>query len=229
MTRHRPFFPPENIENILNNCRKKTYKAKSIIIHLGDYSSSLFYIISGSVTAIAQDSDGKEITLAYLNSGDFIGEMGLFEQNRRSARIRAKTTCELAEISYRNFCALCIKYPELMFTLARQMSTRLAHTSRKACDLAFLGVRGRVTSALIDLCNEPDAVMKKNTMHIKITRQEIARLAGCSREMAGKILKDLESQELIKLSGKTIMITANNHKDLFAVPDLHTLLSQRSL
>ena len=116
-----------------------------------------------------------------------------------------------------------------MFTLAQQMSARLAHTSRKACDLAFLGVRGRVTSALIDLCNEPDAVKKKNTIHIKITRQEIARLAGCSREMAGKILKDLESQELIKLSGKTIMNTANNHKRLFASPDLQTLLSRRSL
>lgn len=229
MTITRPFFSCDNIENILNNCRKRTYKAKNIIIHFGDYSSSLFYILSGSVAAIAQDNDGKEITLAYLNPGDFVGEMGLFEQNRRSARIRAKTKCELVEISYQKFFSLCIKHPELMFALAQQMSTRLAHTSRKACDLAFLGVRGRVAAALIDLCNEPDALKKKSSTHIKITRQEIARLVGCSREMVGKILKDLEVQKLVKLSGKTIMISANNHKRLSAMPDFQVLFNQRNL
>jgi CRP-like cAMP-binding protein len=52
-------------------------KAKSIIIHFGAYSSSLFYIVSGSVAAIGEDSDDKEITLAYLNAGDFVGENGL--------------------------------------------------------------------------------------------------------------------------------------------------------
>ena len=62
--------------------------------------------------------------------------MGLFEKNRRSARIRAPE-CELAEISYRKFLNLSAKHPELMFALAQQMSNRLAHTSRKACDLAF--------------------------------------------------------------------------------------------
>jgi CRP/FNR family cyclic AMP-dependent transcriptional regulator len=229
LTITRSFFPSENIENILNNCRKRSYKAKNIIIHLGDYSSSLFYILSGSVAAIAQDNDGKEITLAYLNPGDFVGEMGLFEQNRRSARIRAKTKCELVEVSYQKFFSLSIKHPELMFALAQQMSTRLAHTSRKACDLAFLGVRGRVAAALIDLCNEPDALKKKTSIHIKITRQEIARLVGCSREMVGKTLKDLEVQSLVRLYGKTIVISANNHKRLAAMPDYQALFTQRNL
>lgn len=228
MTCTRPPFPPESIDTLLNHSRKKTYKAKSIIIHFGDYSSSLFYIISGSVAAIAEDSEGKEITLAYLNSGDFFGEMGLFDQGRRSARIRAKTKCELAEISYRKFVALCVKYPQFIFTLAQQISTRLAHTSRKACDLAFLGVKGRVTSALIDLCNEPDALKKKNATHIRVTRQEIAKLAGCSREMAGRILKDLEAQRLVSLSGKTITISGANQRKLLAMPVFQALFSQKN-
>lgn len=103
LTKSQKTSPPKNIDILLRHCRIRTYKAKSIIIHFGDYSSSLFYIVSGSVAAICEDSDGKDITLAYLNAGDFVGEMGLFEQSSRSARIRAKTKCELAEISYRKF------------------------------------------------------------------------------------------------------------------------------
>ncbi len=161
MAKSQKTSPPKNIDILLRHCRIRTYKAKSIIIHFGDYSSSLFYIVSGSVAAIGEDSDGKEITLAYLNAGDFVGEMGLFEQSSRSARIRAKTKCELAEISYRKFFSLSVKYPELIYTVARQISLRLANTSRKACDLAFLGVKERIASALVDLCHEPDAQKKK--------------------------------------------------------------------
>jgi CRP/FNR family cyclic AMP-dependent transcriptional regulator len=116
--------------------------------------------------------------------------MGLFEQSSLIARIRAKTKCELAEISYRKFFSLSVKYPELIYTVARQISLRLANTSRKACDLAFLGVKKRIASALVDLCHELDA-QKKICTHIRITRLELAKLVGCSREMVGKILKDL--------------------------------------
>lgn len=92
-----------NLVIFFKSCRHRSYKAKRVIIHSGDRSNSIFYILSGSVAVIVEDSDGKEITLTHLNSGDFVGEMGLFEKNRRSARIRAKTEYELAEISYRNF------------------------------------------------------------------------------------------------------------------------------
>jgi CRP/FNR family cyclic AMP-dependent transcriptional regulator len=218
LTKSQKTCPPKNIDILLKHCRIRTYKPKSIIIHFGDYSSSLFYIVSGSVAAIGEDSDGKEITLAYLNAGDFVGEMGLFEQSSRSARIRAKTTCELAEISYRKFFSLSVKYPEFIYAVARQISLRLAKTSRKACDLAFLGVQERVASAIVYLCNEPDAQQKKKYTHIQITRQELAKLVGCSREMAGRVLKDLQSKHLIALSGKTIMVHDNNRHKLLATP-----------
>ena len=91
---------------------------------------------------------------------------------------------------------------------------RLAHTSRKACDLAFLDVSGRVARALIDLCDQPDAQKKSNGTHIRITRQELAKLAGCSREMAGRILKDLAARQLVSLYGKTIVVPKNNQQRL---------------
>jgi CRP/FNR family cyclic AMP-dependent transcriptional regulator len=218
-------FPLRNIGQFLKHCRRRSYKARGIIIHFGDYSSSLFYILSGSVAVIGEDSDGKEITLAYLNPGDFFGEMGLFEKKPRSARIRAKTKCEIGEISYSQFFALSAKHPEFIFAVAQQISMRLAHTSRKACDLAFLDVSGRVATTLIDLCREPDAQKKPNGTHIRITRQELARLAGCSREMAGKVLKNLAARKLVSLYGKTIVIPASNQQKLSFLNESHTLLN----
>ena len=94
----------------------------------------------------------------------------------------------------------------ILFALAGQMATRLRHTSRKVSDLAFLDVTGRVARTLLDLCKQPDAMTHPDSMQIKITRQEIGRIVGCSREMVGRVLKSLEEQGLITARGKTMVI-----------------------
>ena len=73
-------------------------------------------------------------------------------------------------------------------------------------DLAFVDVTGRVAHAIMDLCNEPDAMTHPDGMQIKVSRQELSRLVGCSREMAGRVLKVLEEQGLVTASGKTIVV-----------------------
>ena len=79
-------------------------------------------------------------------------------------------------------------------------------TSRKVGDLAFTDVAGRVARALLDLCEQPDAMTHPDGMQIRITRQELRRIAGCSREMVGRVLKTLEEQTLISVAGKTIVV-----------------------
>ena len=93
-----------------------------------------------------------------------------------------------------------------MFTIGKQIAYRLRNTTRKVGDLAFYDVSGRIARTLINLSKEPDAMTHPNGMQIKITRQEIGRLVNCSREMAGRVLKTLEEQQLIDVSGKTIVV-----------------------
>ncbi len=78
--------------------------------------------------------------------------------------------------------------------------------NRKIGDLAFMDVSGRVARSLLDLCKEPDAMTHPDGMQIRITRQELGRIVGCSREMVGRVLKTLEEQHLISVSGKTIVV-----------------------
>jgi len=127
-------------------------------------------------------------------------------QKERTAWVKAKTECEVAEISYDKFQELATQDPQLIFRIFRQMAERLGRTTKKAGDLAFLDVTGRVARTLLDLSKEPDAMTHPDGMQIKITRQEIGRIVGCSREMVGRVLKDLEEQGLVSVKGKTMVV-----------------------
>ena len=200
----------KNLDKLLAHCHRRRYTAKSTIIYAGDRCESLFFIVKGSVTILIEDDDGREMIIAYLNSGDFFGEMGLFEkegvEKERSAWVRAKTECEVAELSYAKFRELTLQDPDILFALGSQMAERLRNTTRKVGDLAFLDVTGRVARTLLDLCKQPDAMTHPDGMQIKITRQEIGRIVGCSREMVGRVLKALEEQGLVNVKGKTMVV-----------------------
>ena len=195
------------INRFLSYCRVRTVPSKTVMIHAGDLPDVLYYIVDGSVEVMIEDEDGNEMVLAYLNKGQFFGEMGLFyEQPTRSAWVRTRTECEIAEMTYPRFRQIASESPGLVFELATQLATRLDRTNRKLGDLAFVDVTGRVAHAIMDLCNEPDAMTHPDGMQIKVSRQELSRLVGCSREMAGRVLKVLEEQGLVSASGKTIVV-----------------------
>ncbi len=195
------------ITRFLEHCHRRTFPAKAVIINAGDYSDELYYLVKGSVSVLIEDDDGPEIVLAYLNEGDFFGEIGMFDVKReRSAWVRARNQCEVAQISYDRLRSLSAELPEVLYAMLAQMALRLRNTSRKVGDLAFMDVSGRVARALLDLCKQPDALTHPDGMQIRITRQELGRIAGCSREMVGRVLKNLEEETLISVSGKTIVV-----------------------
>jgi CRP/FNR family transcriptional regulator, cyclic AMP receptor protein len=198
------------IESFLNHCERRSYKAKSTVLKQGEVSDTLNLMLEGSVSVMVEDEAeaGHMMVVSYLNPGDFVGEMGLFENEPqvRSAMVVAKTDCEVAEISYEKFHQLRAQYPEVLYAISRQLGKRLRQTTRKLTDLAFVDVSGRIAHTLMDLCREPDAMTHPDGMQIKITRQELGKIVGCSREMAGRVLKTLEEDGLVSVSGKTMVV-----------------------
>lgn len=209
-----PYLPtrPIALERLLSYCHRRRLPAKADVVRPGDPADSLYYLIEGSVSIVMEDEEGNELVLAYLNEHEFIGELGLFNpQTERGVTVRTRTACQLAEISYSRLQQL-LDGPlapfqaDLLLAFGMQLARRLLQASRKAGDLAFLDVTGRVAKVLLDLCKEPDAMTHPDGMQIRVTRQEIGRLVGCSREMAGRVLKNLETQGLVSASGKTIVV-----------------------
>jgi len=208
--REIPVLNP-SLEHLLKFAHHKSYKAKKTVIHEGDVSNSLYYITKGSVNVLAESETGEEIILAQLNEGDFFGEAGLFEfenddEIKRTACIIARSDSSIAEISYAKFKQIVNDDPAVMFLLTGQIFNRLKKTSMKVRDLIFLDVKGRIAHCLLELSDQPDAMTHPEGMQIKTTRQDLAKMVGCSREMAGRVLKELEEDDLISAHGKTIVV-----------------------
>jgi CRP/FNR family cyclic AMP-dependent transcriptional regulator len=207
-----PTPEPTWLKALLAHCHVKHYDKRVEFIRQNEPATSMYYLIEGSVAAIVEDEEQREIVLDYINKGEFIGEMGLFTpESSRSVKVRTRTPCRVAEIAYRRLDHLLNHdlrehAKDLLFAIGRQLSERLRSTSDKVGHLAFLDVTGRVARTLLDLCKEPDAMTHPDGMQIRITRQEIGRIVGCSREMAGRVLKNLEERGLISVSGKTIVV-----------------------
>ncbi len=200
------------LTNFLKLCHVKTYPTKTTLIHAGDINEMLYYIIKGSVLVGAEDDDGKELILAYLNKGDFIGEMGVFNgKDPRIVNVKTRCECIVAEITHDRIRNVLKKeLPEyaadILFMIGEQMAERLFITSRNFRDLAFMDTKGRIARTLIDLCKEPDAITHPDGMQLHMSRQEISHIVGCSREIVGRVLKELEEKGLITAHGKTIVV-----------------------
>ena len=199
---------PAAMQRLLEQCHRRRYPGKTAILRPGDPANTLFYVIDGSVTVCSEDDQGRELILAYINRGEFIGEMGLFvEQAQREVLIRTRSACELAEISYDKLFhlfegTLRDDCPRILFAIGLQLTHRLLRTSRQVSRMAFMDVTNRIARTLLD----PDAMTHPDGTQIRISRQELSRIVGCSREMAGRVLKQLEDDGGIDVSGKTIVV-----------------------
>lgn len=202
-----PILPDEDMDWFLSHCHVRRLPARKLVIHAGATPDSLYFIVDGSVTVLIEDENGNEAVVAYLHENEFFGEMGLFDaEATRSAFVRTRGECQIAEISYGRFHRLCQQNPDILFAVGRQLATRLQKTTRRLGDLVFLDVTGRVAAALLEMGREPDAMTHPEGIQIELSRQELGRLVGCSREMAGRVLKSLEEQGLIRAHGKKILL-----------------------
>ena len=200
------------IERFLAHCHRRRYPARADVFRPGDPAGTLYYVVSGSVSIITEEEDDRELVLGYFGTGEFVGEMGLFiESDRREVILRTRTQCELAEISYERLHqlftgTLAADAPRLLYSIGSQLSRRLLDTSRKASRLAFLDVTDRILRTLHDLAREPEAMTHPQGTQLRVSRQELARLVGCSREMAGRVLKKQQADGVLHARGKTLVL-----------------------
>ena len=199
------------LERFLAHCHRRRYPPRTDVFRPGDPAGTLYYVINGSVSIITEDDD-RELVLGYFGTGEFVGEMGLFiESDRREVILRTRTPCELGEISYERLYQLfdgplAGDATRIVYAIGSQLSRRLLDTSRKAGRLAFLDVTDRIVRTLHDLAREPESMSHPQGTQLRVSRQELARLVGCSREMAGRVLKKLQIDGVLHARGKTIVL-----------------------
>lgn len=190
---------------------KRSLPPKHTLLHAGDVPESLFLILEGSVSLLLEDSDGREMVLDYLNAGEFFGEACLFpDQELGGAVVRTRGPTLVAELDFRAFRSLVSEHPGCMLEVAAQLASRLRKASERVANLAFLDVAGRLTRTLHDLARKPDAKPHPQGIVVRISRMELARHVGCSREMAGRALKKLREDGMVRAQGRNILVYGVN-------------------
>lgn len=165
-----------------------------------------------STAGLSERRSHKELVVGVLGPGEFVGEMGIFVPALpRDLVVRTATRAEVALIPHDVFMealqgALAADALRIMYAIGHQLSRRLMLIEHRASAMAFLDVGDRVLRTVMELVYGSDALSHPDGTQIRVSRQELARLSGCSREMAGRALKDLEDRHILSADGKTIVV-----------------------
>jgi CRP/FNR family cyclic AMP-dependent transcriptional regulator len=169
----------------------------------GDATDSLYIVLSGRLKVMMSDSDGKEVILTLLGPGEFFGEMGLIDDEPRSASVVAIEACELLSIAKRDFKKCLSDSFEMTMQVMRSLVRRLREADRKIGSLALLDVYGRVARLLLDMAEN---VNGEKIVTKRLPKQDIAKMIGASREMVSRVMKDLQTGGYIEVRGSTIVL-----------------------
>lgn len=169
--------------------RKNVAKSRTVF-SAGDATQSLYLILTGRTKVQMSDSEGREVILAVLGPGEFFGEMGLIDDQPRSATIVALEACEFLTIAKEDFRTCLSENADMAMLIMRGLVKRLREADRKIESLALLDVYGRVARVLLESSEMIDGV---RVLRAKLPRHEVAKMIGASREMVSRVMKGLET------------------------------------
>ena len=207
LLRNIPLFAgltEEQLKQLARMAVNRKVTRGTTIVYVGDHTDSLFIIVSGSARVINRDEDGREVILAMLAAGECFGEMGLIDGSPRSADVFASEACELLVIGKSDFKAALSGNVDLCLNIMKSLVLRLRGANRKIESLALMDVYGRVARLLLDLSEQEDGL---RVIRRKVTKQDMAKMVGASREMVSRVMKGLASSNYIRIEEGRIVLT----------------------
>jgi CRP/FNR family cyclic AMP-dependent transcriptional regulator len=185
---------------------RKSFGRNTTIIAAGDPTDSLYIVIDGRVKVLMSDEQGREVILSILGRGEFFGEMGLLDDSPRSASVVTLEPCELLSISKTDFKRSLAENFDLSLIVMRGLVKRLREADQKIGSLALMDVYGRVARLLLEMAED---VNGEKIVVRKLSKQDIAKMIGASREMVSRVMKDLHLGGYIEIRGRSIVLREN--------------------
>jgi CRP/FNR family cyclic AMP-dependent transcriptional regulator len=201
-----PLFASLNDEQLrlLQPClQQRSYPRSSFILRAGEETDALYIILSGRVKILIPDEQGREVILAVMGPSEFFGEMGLLDDQSRSASVETLEPCQMLRFSKSGFVGCLKNNFDLAMIIIRSLVKRLRAADRKIESLALIDVYGRVARLLLDNAEEIDGMWIVKQAPPK---QEIARMIGASREMVSRVVKDLQERGYIRTEKRKVYL-----------------------
>ena len=201
LIRRVPLFTmltPAQAESLASAVEKRRFKRGQLIVEQGKKQDALFILLAGRARVVVTDVKAREVILATLHPGDYIGEMSLIDHEPHSANVEAEVQTDALVLAGSDFTRCLLENSATVSAVMKGLVQRLRSADRKIESLALLGVYGRVANVLLDsgvLIPGPDNM---RIIRDKISRQDIAKMVGASREMVSRVMKDFEEQGFIE-------------------------------
>jgi CRP-like cAMP-binding protein len=207
----------ETLEKVLKSGMLQSYKKNSVVLSEEEAGSALFVIVEGKLKVSRSSGDEKEVILAMLNESDFFGEMSLLDGDARSATVTAIEDSKLFVIQRTEFLDLLMKYPEVSITLLTELTKRFRASSAKIKALSLKDAEGKVATVLLQLADDIGKIRQGivEIDHLPY-QQELANMAGTSRETISRTLHSFAKKGLIELDGSRLrIIDYEKFKEMF--------------
>jgi CRP-like cAMP-binding protein len=187
----------EQIAPLAEAISKRRFRRGELLVEQGQQSHTLFILLNGRAAVMTADGRGREVILATMRQGDYIGEMSLIDQQPHSATVKAEVQTDCLVLGRDTFMRCLSDGQTLSLALLKGLVQRLRQADRKIESLALMDVYGRVAHALLECSEEgPDG---RHVIREKVSRQDIAKMVGASREMVSRVMKDLEEQGFVQV------------------------------
>ncbi len=199
LIRRVPLFAmltPSQAESLAGAIQKRRFKRGEFLVEQGKRCESLYILLAGRVRVVVTDSRDREVILATMHPGDYVGEMSLIDQEPHSASVEAEVQTDALVLDGAEFNRCLSENTTTMAAVLRGLVQRLRSADRKIESLALMNVYGRVANALMDMA--PADENRVRVIREKISRQDIAKMVGASREMVSRVMKDFEEQGFIE-------------------------------
>ena len=196
-------FTDSQLTLLLPAIQHRRFPRGSFIIRAGEETDALYIILAGRAKVLIPDDDGNEVILAVMGPNEFFGEMGLLDDQPRSASVETMEPCEVLRLTRGAFLNCLRDNFDAAMLIIRNLVKRLREADRKIESLALIDVYGRVARLLMEMAKEQNGewVVEKAP-----PKQEIARMIGASREMVSRVVKDLHEKGVIRAEKRRIVI-----------------------
>ncbi|KAB0581819.1 Crp/Fnr family transcriptional regulator [Ideonella dechloratans] len=185
----------EQAQLVADGVVKRRYRRGELVVEQGKKSNALFILLNGRARVLTADERGREVILAVLEAGDYVGEMSLIDNQPHSASVRCEIQCDMLILGRSEFARCLPENSSLSYAIMRGLVTRLRSADRQIESLALLDVYGRVARALLDMAEDDNG---DKVIRGKVSRQDLAKIVGASREMVSRVMKDLTERGVIE-------------------------------
>ena len=185
----------ERLEEIARSADMRRVARGVTVVQAGEAIDNVYFVLNGSMKVLLSDEDGREVIFTIIGQGDIFGEMGMVDDEPRSATVVAAMPSDLVVFPHAVFRQIMAENFDVCLRIMGNLARRLREADRKIESLALMDVYGRVARLLLDMAEVTDG---QTVIRKKISKQDIAKMIGASREMVSRVMKDLQARGLIK-------------------------------